>query len=108
MSDRIGLDRGQTVSGHAAHPKLSESKEAAIAALNSVDMAYPPELKTLSTRLCETYELEAERAVVQEICAEISPLDVDEKRTLLDASSWKSASLQVVLGAILVILTSST
>ena len=72
-----------------------------------LDMTYPPDLKVLSSRLCETYELEAERAIVQELCAEISQLGVDEKRTLVDGNGWKNAVLQVVIGAALVILASS-
>ncbi len=71
---------------------------------NLLSMAYPPDSKMLSTRLMETYELEAERAIVRELCTEISQLDVDEKSALVGANGWKNAILQVVAGATLVIL----
>ena len=71
---------------------------------NLLSMAYPPDSKMLSTRLCETYELEAERAIVRELFTEISQLDVDEKSALVGANGWKNAILQVVVGATLVIL----
>lgn len=96
-----GNDHSDTTFGHAGHSKSKPFVD------DELHLAFPASMAMNPGKLYDSYELEAERAIVQELCEEVSRLSFEEKKTLRGMNSWMSVAAQLIFGVGLFVLASS-